>query len=388
MAAQITQVIPSLGTPPTTADPATFDARADTLLGTALPAMVTAENVFATQANALSTEVNARADEAEIDAATASAAAAAADATANAVLWVSGGSYTAGQNRYSPINYLTYRAITTHSGVVTDPSLDATNWVSLAPASAAIGDTLTTAVALSAPAWLPSEGAAYLQSSYPDLFGLLGLLKFDPPEKLADPSTLPTGNGNGTAFSADGTYLAVGHVTSPFITIYKRAGDVFTKLTNPATLPPDVGRGTAFSPDGTYLSVAHFSSPFVTIYKRSGDVFTKLANPATLPPALGLGTAFSPDGTYLSVAHSTSPFITIYKRAGDVFTKLADPATLPTGTGFGTAFSPDGGYLSVAHTTSPFVTIYSAAEYDTSTQFKVTTSPDVDLPLKTFIKAT
>jgi len=64
MPAQITEVIPSLGTPPTTADPATFDTRADTLLGTALPAMITAENVFAAQANALSTEVNTKADEA------------------------------------------------------------------------------------------------------------------------------------------------------------------------------------------------------------------------------------------------------------------------------------------------------------------------------------
>jgi len=138
MAAQITQVIPSLGTPPTTADPSSFDTRADALLGTALPAMVTAENVFATQANALSTEVSAKAAEAETDAATASAAASAAVASANAVLWVSAGSYTAGQNRYSPINYLTYRAITTHSGETTDPSLDATNWVKLT--TAIVGD--------------------------------------------------------------------------------------------------------------------------------------------------------------------------------------------------------------------------------------------------------
>jgi len=48
----ITEVIPSLGTVPTTADPASFDARADTLLGTALPAFRDALNIFATQANA------------------------------------------------------------------------------------------------------------------------------------------------------------------------------------------------------------------------------------------------------------------------------------------------------------------------------------------------
>jgi len=41
------------------------------------------------------------------------------------------------------------------------------------------------------------------------------------------------------------------------------------------------------------LAVAHASSPYVTIYSRSGDTFTKLANPATLPTGLGGGVTFS-----------------------------------------------------------------------------------------------
>jgi len=176
--------------------------------------------------------------------------------------------------------------------------------------------------------------------------------------KLANPATLPPNVGYGTAFSPDGTYLAVSHTTTPFITIYKRSGDTFTKVADPATLPAGTGNGTAFSPDGTYLAVSHNNSPFITIYKRSGDTFTKVANPATLPAGTGRGTAFSPDGTYLAVSHNNSPFITIYKRSGDTFTKLANPATLPAGTGLGTAFSPDGTYLAVSHNNSPFITIY------------------------------
>ena len=86
--------------------------------------------------------------------------------------------------------------------------------------------------------------------------------------KLANPSPLPTGTGQGTVFSADGTYLAVGHGGSPHITIYKRSGDTFTKFTNPATLPASVGRGAAFSTDDTYLAVAHSTTPFITIYKQ------------------------------------------------------------------------------------------------------------------------
>jgi hypothetical protein len=49
----ISQTIPSLGSPPLTSDPSNFDARADTLYGTSLPAFIAATNTWATQANAL-----------------------------------------------------------------------------------------------------------------------------------------------------------------------------------------------------------------------------------------------------------------------------------------------------------------------------------------------
>ena len=62
------------------------------------------------------------------------------------------------------------------------------------------------------------------------------------------------------------------------------------------------------------MSVANSNSPFITIYKRSADTFTKLTNPATLPASTGLGVAFSSDDTYMSVADVSSPYITIYKE--------------------------------------------------------------------------
>ena len=89
-----------------------------------------------------------------------------------------------------------------------------------------------------------------------------------------------------------------------------------------------------------FLSVAHGSTPFITIYSKDADTFTKLSNPATLPADTGNGVAFSADGTYLAVSHGTSPFITIYKRSGDTFTKLSNPATLPADTGYDVAFFP------------------------------------------------
>jgi hypothetical protein len=61
----------------------------------------------------------------------AEAAAAAAIVTANADAWVSGASYSVNENVISGIDFGTYRAILTHTGVATDPSADATNWVKI-----------------------------------------------------------------------------------------------------------------------------------------------------------------------------------------------------------------------------------------------------------------
>ena len=45
---------------------------------------------------------------------------------------------------------------------------------------------------------------------------------------------------------------------------------------------------------GAYMSVAHYTSPYITIYKRSGDTFTKLADPSDLPASTGYSVSFSP----------------------------------------------------------------------------------------------
>src|SRR5690606_37368314 len=67
-----------------------------------------------------------------------------------------------------------------------------------------------------------------------------------------------------------------------------------------------------FDPTGTYLAVAHEGSPYITIYKCDGDTFTKADNPSTLPTGMGNNCAFDPTGTYLAVTHDNSPYITIY----------------------------------------------------------------------------
>ena len=194
--------------------------------------------------------------------------------------------------------------------------------------------------------------------------------------KLPNPTGLPTGHGHSSSFSPDMNYLAVAHMNEPFVTIYKRSGDMFTKLANPSVLPAGNGFGAAFSPDGAYLAVAHDVSPYVTIYKHDGDKFAKLANPDVLPISVGRKVRFVTTAggtTYMAVAHKRYPYITIYKRNGDTFTKLADPEVLPTGYGYGASFSPDGIYLVIAHDKAPFVTIY----YRSGDTFTKLANPDI-----------
>ena len=152
--------------------------------------------------------------------------------------------------------------------------------------------------------------------------------------KLSDPSTLPTFHAYVAAFDPTGTYLAVGHWLSPYITIYKRNGDTFTKLSDPSTLPASHGLGVAFDPTGTYLAVTHGSSPYITIYKRSGDTFTKLSDPSTLPTSTANGVAFDPTGTYLAVAHGSSPYITIYLASVCLKTNLMSDVSIAARAGY------------------------------------------------------
>ena len=106
--------------------------------------------------------------------------------------------------------------------------------------------------------------------------------------------------------------MAVGHNSSPYITIYDWITGVPVKISDPATLPADDAVGCAWSPDGRYLAVAHYTSPYITIYERSGASIVKISDPATLPTGIGRDCTWSPDGRYIGVAHISSPYISIY----------------------------------------------------------------------------
>lgn len=180
------------------------------------------------------------------------------------------------------------------------------------------------------------------------------------PTKLTNPTSLPAGNGQSVDCTPNSEYVAVGHTTTPFVTIYKRKGTELVKLANPATLPASDGLDCAFSLDGQFLAVAHATTPFITVYQRTEgtDTWTKLTNPVTLPAGAGGGCAWCPNGEFLAVGHTTTPFVTIYQRSGTTLTKLTNPGTLPAGNASAVAWSSDGQFLFVGHSTTPFITIY------------------------------
>ncbi len=187
------------------------------------------------------------------------------------------------------------------------------------------------------------------------------------------------GTGDGTQTGFDFTWNDVKQTgieifvngakqTSGFTLEPNRISSSFVKKSAFAALP-STGRSCVFSPDGTYLAVAHDNSPYITVYKRDGDSFTKLSGIGALP-GIGYGCAFSPDGTYLAVGHSGSPCITVYKRDSDSFTKLSALAALPSD-GRSCAFSPDGTYLAVAHYGSPCITVYQKDIHEPLQEYNV-----------------
>jgi WD40 repeat protein len=231
-----------------------------------------------------------------------------------------------------------------------------------------IGDYLKTERDPTADGLLSADGSTYLQSAYPDLYSVIGLIP-DYSTAVSDPATLPTTRSRGVSWSSDNTYLAVASDDTPFVLIYKRSGDTFTKLADPASLPTALLIGLDFDGTDTYLAVVTNVTPYLEIYKRSGDTFTKL----TTPTAGGqiFPVKFSPDSTYLAVGMNASPYLEIYKRSGDTFTKLTTP-TVGGGTINGLSWSPDGTYLACAGSTTSTKVLKRSG--DTFTDLGVTLS--------------
>lgn len=188
--------------------------------------------------------------------------------------------------------------------------------------------------------------------------------------KINNPATLPSLNATTVAWSPDNELLFICAGTSNNF-IYQKSltypglVDTLTKL--PDTIwspsPSTVSAGAAaWSPNGRFLALGHVGSPFITIYERGANFsMTKLADPASLPTGLVEGLSWSSDSKHLACAHANTPFLTIYEVSGTTFTKLSNPATLMSGTGRSVAFSPTKEYLAMGGNGTPQLLIYKTS---------------------------
>lgn len=130
-------------------------------------------------------------------------------------------------------------------------------------------------------------------------------------------------------------YLAVGSSVSPYLTIYKRNVNTYTKIPDPASMPPTGVTGVAWN-GSTHLACAHSNYPYVTVYKRSGDTFTKLADFTTNEGAATTGhVRFNqhPElgaSTKMAFNYSLPPYFKLFSISGDTFSMYANPALTPT----------------------------------------------------------
>jgi hypothetical protein len=203
------------------------------------------------------------------------------------------------------------------------------------------------------------------------------------PTRKSNPAALPAGASNDIAMSPNGEFVAIAHTTTPFVSIYQKQGITWVKLANPGTLPTAQGNAVAWSPNSEYLAVGHnHSTTAITIYQRAGSVFTKLAAVssqfiagADLPGQNVQDIVWSDNGEYLACAFNntgSTPRFYIYRRTtGNTFTRLTNPSTLPTGNGRAIAFVPNRNsivFIQTDDSTNPVCRVYDFSSTAIGTQ--------------------
>jgi hypothetical protein len=183
----------------------------------------------------------------------------------------------------------------------------------------------------------------------------------------------PAGQVNAGEWSSDGQYLALACNVSPYLYVYARNGNTYTKLLDPVTLPTAAAsavtwistpnQGPNHSRVGVYYNAIPYYQEYTIDYKNTVtnlptviDYNPISAQPTGASTAIALATTASFAATNIG---NLSPYVYFYSRAGDTFTKTANPATLPTGLVNGIQFNSSASSVALAHNTTPFVTIYN-----------------------------
>jgi len=133
------------------------------------------------------------------------------------------------------------------------------------------------------------------------------LISVDPPENSLASAKMDSSE----------KYLVCVLKNYPFLEIYKRSDNFFSKINRPYLLPNSECLDCSWSPDGTILSVTQVNSPKIINYKVILDFFEKIDNIEDFPATLSRSLAWSPNGNYLALTQNSNPNILIYKFYGD-----------------------------------------------------------------------
>ena len=174
--------------------------------------------------------------------------------------------------------------------------------------------------------------------------------------KYANPATIPTGAAYRAVFNPSNTAISVANEVSPYVNLYPWSASGFgTKYSNPATLPTGAGFSTTWSGTGNDVFYSAQDATRIYAYPFSSGFGTKYANPATLPTTTPQGISYNTVANVIAITSSTTPFIQAYPWSSGFGTKYANPSTLPTAAGRGLSFSPNGSYLAegIANSAAP-----------------------------------
>lgn len=177
--------------------------------------------------------------------------------------------------------------------------------------------------------------------------------------RCMDVSALPGGQPNGTVnaieMSPDGTMLAVGISSSPFLIVYATA--TWERLAISGGNPAGIVRDISWSADGTRLALAHSTSPYITVYTVA--TWAKVSITGGLPPGNGYGVSWSPDGSKLAHQSNNVGGFTVYDTA--TWTKITLTGGQPAAALGRCRFSPTGAFLAVGSGSG--LTVYNVSDW-------------------------
>jgi len=203
--------------------------------------------------------------------------------------------------------------------------------------------------------------------------------------KMANPTTLPAGNVIGLTFSKQGDLVALNHDSGARISVYDWSKSGFgTKYADPVSFVESGGRpGIEFSPAGTAVIKACAFDPRVEAHQFSkGTGFgTRYADPDTTgitANSLGLSMTPAGDAVATTVLMTSGPrvYVWAWTDAGGFGTRFANPTSaISSGQGFSIDFAPNGNAISVGNNNTPWLSAWQWSSSGFGTRYSNPSSP-------------